>query len=81
LYQNIREYQYERVKLLGILLCYQKKEKVKLWAHGKTIRSLTMTAVICKAVAEKISNDNGLPQREALEFVLDSIREAQDSIM
>lgn len=66
---------------MEILLCYQKKEKVKLWTHGKTIRSLTMAAVICKAVAEKISNDNGLPQKEALEFVLDSIRETQDSIM
>ena len=81
MYQNIREYQYERVKHLEFLLCYQKKEKVRIWIPGKTIKSLAMAAIICKAVAEKVSNDSGLPQKEALEFVLKSIQETHDSIM
>lgn len=62
---------------MGFIMCFQKKNKVKMFIRNNSLDSLVMIAAISKSIAEKIAVEKGIKPADAMKFVVDSILESQ----
>ncbi len=65
---------------MGFLICINKNKKANLCLFGNTISAVTIATVVCKAAAEKISQDKGINLKEARKLLLKWIDESQELI-
>ena len=65
---------------MGTLICMSAKKNAKVIIIGDSLQALVMSTAICKAVAEKIAKEKGVPLEEAIKFVGESIVEAERTL-
>lgn len=63
---------------MGLLLCIKRKNKIRVFAIGKLLNSLTMATLICQAIAEKLANEKKIEVDQAMKFVFESIVESYE---
>nr|DAQ34579.1 MAG TPA: hypothetical protein [Caudoviricetes sp.] len=61
---------------MSFMMCLQGKHKAKVFSKGNTIDSLIMTTTICKAVVDKIATEKKLSTEDALNLLIESVRES-----
>lgn len=65
---------------MKFLICFQKKNKVKVIGRFNTLDSLIMVSSICKSVVENLAIERKMTTKDALQFVIDSIYESNNLI-
>lgn len=60
---------------MKIIVCFQKKNRAKIFGSGNVLDMLVITTTICRAVAEKIANEMYMEYGDAIKFLISSIYE------
>lgn len=61
---------------MSFMMCLQGKHKAKVFSKGNTMESLIMTTAICKTIIDKIAIERKLSTEDALNLLIESVRES-----
>jgi len=65
---------------MSFISCFKVKQKATVYTVGKTTILTTMAVVICRSIAEKISEEKGLELNESIDFIAECIKEGCNTL-
>lgn len=65
---------------MNFIFCFNKRKKAKGYVKGNTLDLMILTVTICRIVAERIAEENGMELEQAIKFINESIKEGYGSL-
>lgn len=65
---------------MNFVICFSGNEKCKVKLKGTSIKVLAMIVSVCNAAAEIIAKEKNLKSEEAMEFLIECIRDGHKTL-
>lgn len=65
---------------MTFIFSFKANKKLKVFANGGTLGTLTLIIAICRSAAEKISKERGMELEQAIKFINECIEEGYESL-
>ena len=65
---------------MTFIFSYKTNKKLKVFANGGTLGTLTLIIAICRSVAEEISKERGVELEQAIKFINECIEDGYESL-